>query len=62
MNIFKSCTDFENFGSVADTSIVNTVCLGFFEECGRLFHHRDTEFVAGGDIIDRGSTVSKSNK
>ena len=45
-----------------DTSIVNTVCLGFFEECGRLFHHRDTEFVAGGDIIDRGSTVSKSNK
>ena len=27
-------------------------------QCGYLFHERDTEFVAGGDIIRKGSLVN----
>ena len=27
-----------------------------FKKCGRLFHDRDTEFVAGGNVVDRAST------
>ena len=28
-------------------------------QCGRPFDERDTQFVAGGVIVDKGSTVSK---
>ena len=31
----------------------------FNGQCGRLFHERGTQFVAGGDKVDRGETVSK---
>ena len=32
--------------------------IGIVEECGKLFNDRNTEFVAGGDFVDRASTVS----
>ena len=33
----------------------------YFEECGRLFHDRNTAFVANGITVDRRDTVRKKS-